>query len=165
MAGYGPPPGPYVGFQPSVQPIGFEMHQPGYPPGDSRPSYPPPPSQDIYHPSTNDYNTFASPAAPSGPSYHHHGDENGDNLPPVGFEGIGNRNDQDSATTSGVKLLDRESPVPPILSQRSDVESHQINVKPSQVCIIILTSLHAVLFEMRFVLFLRLVSSLFGKWC
>ena len=159
MAGYGPPQGPYVGFQPSVQPIGFEMHQPPYPPHDNSPGYPPPPSRDIYHPSTNDYNTFSGPpATPTAPSYHHHGDENGDNLPPVGFEPIASQKDQDTATTSGVKLDDRESPVPPINhDQISDSDSsHRLQVNPTKVC-----SLH------RFVLFCFcgfILSVLFEKW-
>ena len=127
MAGYGPPPGPYAGFQPNVQPIGFEMHHQGYPPRDNRPGYPPPPPQDMYHPTRNEYNSYANPSpaipTPTTPSYHKHGDENGDNLPPVGFEGISTPKDPDTATTSGVKLSDRESPVPPILSQPSSSES------------------------------------------
>ena len=135
MAGYGPPPGPYVGFQPSVQPIGFEMHQPAYPPHDNRPGYPPPPSRDIYHPSRNEYNTFSGPpATPTAPSYHHHGDENGDNLPPVGFEQVANQRDQDTATTSGVKLDDRECPVPPIYDQISDSESRELQLDRTKVC-------------------------------
>ncbi|XP_073240805.1 anoctamin-5-like [Porites lutea] len=131
MAGYGPPPGPYIGFQPGVQPIGFEMHNQGYPPPDNynSPGYPPPPPQDIYHPTRND--NFASPATPAAPSYHNHGGENDDNLPPVGFEGITKPKDQDTATTSGVKLHERESPVPPIESHSpKHRESHQVNVKP-----------------------------------
>ena len=79
MAGYGPPPGPYTGFQTSVQPIGFEMHQPVYPSHDNRPGCPLPPLQDVYHPTKNDYNTFAAPATPFETSaYDHHRDENGE---------------------------------------------------------------------------------------
>ena len=135
------------------------MHQPPYPPHDNSPGYPPPPSRDIYHPSTNDYNTFSGPpATPTAPSYHHHGDENGDNLPPVGFEPIASQKDQDTATTSGVKLDDRESPVPPINhDQISDSDSsHRLQVNPTKVC-----SLH------RFVLFCFcgfILSVLFEKW-
>ena len=113
MAGYGPPPGPYVGFQPSVQPIGFELHQqPGHPPYDNGPGYPNPPSQDIYRPTTNEYASYPNPA---NPSYHHHGGDDSDNLPPVGFEGISMRQDPDVATASGVKIHEKskESPVPP----------------------------------------------------
>ncbi|KAK2563653.1 Anoctamin-5 [Acropora cervicornis] len=108
MAGYGQPPGPYPGFQPSAQPIGFEMQQPAYPPRDNSLGYPPPPSQDIYQPHTNDYNSFSNPQV-TVPSYHHHGYESRDNLPPVGFEGVAKPKDQDAATTSGVKLDDREA--------------------------------------------------------
>lgn len=158
MAGYGPPPGPYVGFQPNAQPIGFEMHHAPYPPHENRTGYPPPPSQDLYRPSTNDYNAFSGPpATPTGPSYHHHGDQNGDNLPPVGFEGIGNQKDQDTATTTGIKLVDRDSPVPPILHKHSDDESHQINIKSGEVrylysCVISMTTFNAVLLEVNFCL-------------
>lgn len=170
MAGYGPPPGPYGGFQASGgQPIGFEMHQQGYPPYDSRPGYPPPPPQDIYHPATNDYNNFANPVTPSGPSYHHHGDENGDNLPPVGFEGIGSQKDQDTATTSGVKLVDRESPVPPISSQPSRGGSHQMLVKPQVQVRFVTTcklawisfSKNAVLFDVNLIFCFMLFSFVF----
>lgn len=125
MAGYGPPPGPYVGFQPSVQPIGFELHQqPDYPPHNNGPGYPPP--QDIYRPTTNEYASYPNPAVPS---YHHHGDGNSDNLPPVGFEGISKRQDPDTATASGVKLLEktRESPVPPSdYNQPFEDDSHRV---------------------------------------
>lgn len=124
MAGYAPPPGPYVGFQPSAQPIGFEMHQPGYPTPNSGPGYPP--AQDIYRPSSNEYTSYAKPVTPS---YHHHGDENADNLPPVGFEGISSHQDPDTATASGVKLVDnsRTSPVPPIYNQPSDEDLHRLH--------------------------------------
>ena len=136
MAGYGPPPGPYAGFQPNVQPIGFELHHQGYPPSDNSPGYPPPPSQDMYYPTRNEYSSYAnpSPAMPTTPVYHKHGDENGDNLPPVGFEGIAAPKDQDTATTSGVTLSDRESPVPPILKQPSHGES-RMGPKSPQVFI------------------------------
>lgn len=149
MAGYGPPPGPYIGFQPGVQPIGFEMHNQGYPPPGNynSPGYPPPPPQDIYHPTRND--NFGSPATPAAPSYHNHGGENDDNLPPVGFEGIAKPKDQDTATTSGVKLHEMESPVPPNESHSpKHRESHQVNVKPvsPEVCI-----------PNNFILFLRVV--------
>ena len=123
MAGYAPPPGPYMGFQPSAQPsaqpIGFEMHQPGYPSPNNGPGYPNPPAHDIYRPTTNDYPSYPKPATPS---YHHHGDENADNLPPVGFEGISNHQDPETATASGVKLLEssRETPVPPVHTQSLD---------------------------------------------
>lgn len=122
MAGYAPPPGPYMGFQPTAQPIGFEMHQPGYPPPNNGPGYPNPPAHDIYRPTTNEYPSYAKPATPS---YHHHGDENADNLPPVGFEGISNHQDPETATASGVKLLEssRESPVPPVHTKPSDKDS------------------------------------------
>ena len=128
MAGYAPPPGPYVGFQPSSQPIGFEMHQPGYPPPNSGPGYPMnPPAQDIYRPTTNEYANYAKPATPS---YHHHGDENADNLPPVGFEGIPSHQDPDTATASGVRLLENssESPPPPVYHQPSDDDSHRVRM-------------------------------------
>lgn len=126
MAGYGPPPGPYVGFQPSAQPIGFEMHQPGYPSHDNGPGYPP--AQDIYRPTTNEYANYANPATPS---YHHHGDENSDSLPPVGFEGVPSNQDPDTATASGVKLLEhsRESPVPPIYTQPLNEDSHRVHMR------------------------------------
>ena len=131
MAGYGAPPGPYAGFQPSVQPIGFEMHQPGYPPRDNSLGYPPPPPQEIYQPHTNEYNSFSSPQV-TAPSYHHHGHESGDNLPPVGFEGVAKPKDQDAATTSGVKLDDREAPSSQISSKhRSDTE---LLVESQKVC-------------------------------
>lgn len=156
MAGYGPPPGPYIGFQPGVQPIGFEMHNQGYPPPDNynSPGYPPPPPpQDIYHPTRND--NFATPATPAAPSYHNHGGENDDNLPPVGFEGITKPKDQDTATTSGVKLHERESPVPPIeLHSPKHRESHQVNVKRAspEVCI-----------PSNFILFLRVVCCTYAS--
>lgn len=122
MAGYGQPPGPYPGFQPSAQPIGFEMQQPAYPPRDNSLGYPPPPSQDIYQPHTNDYNSFNNPQV-TVPSYHHHGYESRDNLPPVGFEGVGKPKDQDAATASGVKLDDREARSSETSSKhRSDIE-------------------------------------------
>lgn len=122
MAGYGQPPGPYPGFQPSAQPIGFEMQQPAYPPRDNSLGYPPPPSQDIYQPHTNDYNSFNNQQV-TVPSYHHHGYESRDNLPPVGFEGVGKPKDQDAATASGVKLDDREARSSETSSKhRSDIE-------------------------------------------
>ena len=133
MAGYGPPPGPYVGFQPTMPPVGFEIHQSGYPPNDNRPGYPNPPPQDIYYPSTNEYNSFSNPpiSVPSDPSYHRHGYENFDNLPPVGFERVGNSKDEDSATASGVKLDDRGTAALPIFKGGSDIE---LNVGSSKVC-------------------------------
>ena len=111
-----------MGFQPNAQPIGFEMHQPGYPPPNNGPGYPEPPAHDIYRPTTNDYPSYAKPATPS---YHHHGDENADNLPPVGFEGISNHQDPETATASGVRLLEssREGPVPPVYTQSFDKDS------------------------------------------
>lgn len=135
MAGYAPPPGPYMGFQPSAQPIGFELHQPGYPPPNNGPGYPNPPAHDIYRPTTNEYPSYAKPATPS---YHHHGVENDDNLPPVGFEGISNNQDSETATASGVKLLEssRECPVSPGYPQALDSPSH------GQVCRELTTTVH-----------------------
>lgn len=132
MAGYGQPPGPYPGFQPSAQPIGFEMQQPAYPPHDNSLGYPPPPSQDIYQPHTNDYNGFSNPQV-TVPSYHHHGYESRDNLPPVGFEGVAKPKDQDAATTSGVKLDDREARSSETSSKhRSDMDL--LVESPKKVC-------------------------------
>lgn len=122
MAGYAPPPGPYLGFQPNAQPIGFEMHQPGYPPPNNGPGYPNPPAQDIYRPTTTEYPSYAKPATPS---YHHHGDENADNLPPVGFEGISNHQDPETATASGVKLLESSRESPPVYPQPLGEDSHR----------------------------------------
>ncbi|XP_022783633.1 uncharacterized protein LOC111324353 [Stylophora pistillata] len=126
MAGYEAPPGPYAGFQPSVQPIGLEMHQqPGYPLYDNGPGYPNPPSHDIYRP-TNEYASYPNPSTPS---YHHHGDSDSDNLPPVGFEGISKHQDPETATASGVKILEksRESPVPPPDYNRPlEKDSHRV---------------------------------------
>lgn len=135
MAGYAPPPGPYTGFQPSAQPIGFELHQPGYPPPNNGPGYPNPPAHDIYRPTTNEYPSYAKPATPS---YHHHGVENDDNLPPVGFEGISNHQDSETATASGVKLLDssRESPTSPVHPQPLD------SPRQGQVCRELTTTVH-----------------------
>ncbi|XP_020601882.1 anoctamin-4-like isoform X1 [Orbicella faveolata] len=132
MAGYAPPPGPYMGFQPNAQPIGFEMHQPGYPPPNNGPGYPEPPAHDIYRPTTNDYPSYAKPATPS---YHHHGDENADNLPPVGFEGISNHQDPETATASGVRLLEssREGPVPPVYTQSFNKDSPR-DVEKGKCC-------------------------------
>lgn len=107
MAGVGPPPGPYLGFQSSVQPIGFERFQLDNPAADdNRPAGSPlPPSQDTYQPTCNlnaNYDIAVSlPATSTTHPYHQYEgeiSENGVKLPYVGFEWIA-KEDEDTKVT------------------------------------------------------------------
>ena len=103
MAGVCPPSGPYLGFDSSFQPIGFERFQLDNPPADdNRPAGSPlPPSQSIYQPtcSLNANNgDFCLPATSTTHPYHQYEGkicENGVKLPYVGFEWIA-KEDQDT---------------------------------------------------------------------
>lgn len=100
MAGVGPPPGPYLGFQSSVQPIGFERFQLDNPAADdNRPAGSPlPPSQDTYQPTCNlnaNYDIAVSlPATSTTHPYHQYEGEISEN----GVEWIA-KEDEDTKVT------------------------------------------------------------------
>ena len=128
MAGYPPYGG---GNYNNPPPIGFEMPNYGapqgnlaYPPSQAGTAYPqseqlynppqvaPTSYQAPYQPPQQNYGDYPAPQTAQ-PSHTNHGDsmnrEGIQNLPPVGFEGVTDKEKPDTTSSSGVKLDEREN--------------------------------------------------------